>query len=411
MEPHKEEVVNKFIRYTTVNTTSNAGNAAEGIFPSTEGQRVLAEMIKNELHEIEDRRKLKFDVRWDGKILTAKIPGNTKSDMSIGFAPHLDTAPDWSTDTHATIVNYQSGDVRLGDTNTFVSETDLQQYKGQEIIFTDGTSLLGGDDKAAIASVMTAVDEVLANTEDRCDIYLAFLPDEEIGLLGAKHLAANLPDYNFTPKIGYCLDCCQIGEYVTETFIAWTCEIKIKGVPAHPMSSKGNLVNAVTLASDCIISKIPLEERPENTEQREGFFYCKNISGNEREVTLQVMLRFFDQSVMDEKKQFLENLVKSIPAEATITTSVTYTNPAETLSKHPVVTSLLLESFSELKITPRPLSMRGGYDGCALAPRLPFANFFTGAHYFHSNKEFLPIPSLVAAKKVAISLIRKASRL
>ena len=409
MDSHPEDVVNRFMKYTTINTTSSPANSVKGCFPSTDGQKLLAELIKEELHQIESHHKIQCEVKWDGKILTSKIPGNIKTEMSIGFAPHLDTAPDWTGDTKACIVDYEKGDYKLGNTDTYISENDLMPYKGNQIIFTDGTSLLGGDDKAAIAAVVSAIDEILSSSIPRCDIFIAFLPDEEIGLLGAKHLTANPETYDFNPTIGYCLDCCQVGEYVTETFTAGTATITVKGVPAHPMSSKGNLVNAVTLISDYVINKIPLEERPENTELREGFFYCKNINGNEQEVTMAVMLRFFDQSQFDEKLLFLRNLVEAMPAETSFTFSPTYSNPSGTLSKTPLVTELLLDAFSELNITPKPMSMRGGYDGCALAPRLPFANFFTGAHYFHSNKEFLPIPSLIAAKNMVITLVKKAA--
>eukprot|EP01059_Diplonema_ambulator_P032347 TRINITY_DN6309_c0_g1_i1.p1 TRINITY_DN6309_c0_g1~~TRINITY_DN6309_c0_g1_i1.p1 ORF type:complete len:425 (+),score=91.63 TRINITY_DN6309_c0_g1_i1:52-1275(+) len=406
-----DPIVARFLEYTKINTTSNPRNiSTEGPLPTSDGQRVLAEYVAKEL------QALGVATTYENGILYGKVAGSCEGGKTVGFAPHLDTAPDYNTDTKAVVIKYNGGDVVLADGKSVINESDIGGYKGQDVIVTSGDSLLGGDDKAAIAAVVTAIEEIVRDGTPHGEIQLAFLPDEEIGLLGAKQINKT----HFNPSFAYCMDCCGIGEYVTKTWSAAQARITVKGTPAHPMSCKGNLVNPITVAYDEVISKIPLNERPENTEGEEGFMYVKGLQGDGQAVEIDIFLRYFDQALMERRKADLARYVAAIndayplPSSdrATLAISDTYADPSALISRHPHVTRLILDAMESLSITPRPIAMRGGYDGCALAAHgIPAANFFTGAHNFHSNTEFLPVPSLVAAKDMVKLIIAAASTL
>ena len=400
----------RFLAYTKVNTTSDASQIGVRV-PTTAGQEVLAALLAEELTGLGLAA-----VHTDEKgVVYAELPATPgfEAKKTVGFAPHLDTAPDYNTDTHAHIIrNYAGGSITLQHGGVTIPEAQLQAHLHDDIVVTDGTSLLGGDDKAAIAAVVQAVHEVKQADKPHGAVALAFLPDEEIGLLGAKSVDLT----RFKPDFGYCLDACAVGEYAVKTWYAAKAFLTIKGKPAHPMNSKGRCINANHVLTDYVLSRLPKEERLEVTEGEEGAMIMSNITGTAQSVDAHITLRYFTTEAMEERKTLLRDAVAEINRVhgdiATLSLEDTYSNPKALLDEHPHVHSIMLQSMERLGIVPKPFCMRGGYDGCALADRgLPFANFFTGSNNFHCNTEFLPVASLTAAKDMVKDLIYATAEL
>ena len=284
---------------------------------------------------------------------------------------------------------------------------ELLNYIGQDIIVTDGTSLLGADDKAAIAAGVEAL-KYMINTPSfsHGDIRLVLLPDEETGIRGAKALDVGELNSNF----GICLDCCEIGEYVVENWYAGSARITVRGATAHPMSAKGKLVNALCIATE-IIAALPEKERPEHTEKREGYYWVHNLHGDTASATLDIAIRDFELTGYKQRKAVLENIVKSInqrwkSERITLELTDIYENVKPALDKTPAILDNVRKAMRNLGITPKPLIMRGGYDGSVITPKgLPTINIFTGAHNFHSIREFLPVESLRLASEMLLEMV------
>ena len=277
---------------------------------------------------------------------------------------------------------------------------------------TDGTSLLGADDKAAIASIVNMASFFMQNPDVKHGkIVICFVPDEEQGLLGAKALNVNLLGADF----GYCLDCCEIGELIYENWNAADCTVVFKGVSAHPMNAKGKLVNSLLLAHK-FISLLPGGEVPECTEGKEGYFWVKELSGNSAKTTLKIDIREFDEVKFQKRLEFLSEMANSFNKiygnRCEITLKTRYENVFKFLKdENSLPIKLAKDAFSELNITPNIKPMRGGYDGAAISAKgVPTLNLFTGGNNFHSIYEYLPVSSLKAASEVIKKIVINAAK-
>ncbi|HAW7508122.1 TPA: peptidase T [Escherichia coli] len=399
-----EQIVDTFLSYTKINTTSVEGSTQ---LPSCENQYKLAEYVVSQFTDIPGvRTNIK-----ENAITTIHLPANNPHAPSIVFFAHLDTAPDHSTDTHAVRVKQYNGGIIpfAGSRETFSPEDnpELLNYIGQDILVTDGTSLLGADDKAAIAAGVEALKYMIKTpTFSHGDIRLVLLPDEETGIRGAKALDVSELNSDF----GICLDCCEIGEYVVENWYAGSARITIRGVTAHPMSAKGKLINALYIATE-IIAALPDKERPEYTEGREGYYWAHNLRGDTANATLDIAIRDFELTGYKQRKAVLQDIVNRINQRwsnerITLVLTDIYENVKPALDKTPAILDNVKKAMHNLDIMPKPLIMRGGYDGSVITPKgLPTINIFTGAHNFHSTREFLPVESLRLASEMLLEIV------
>ncbi|MCS2162354.1 peptidase T [Scandinavium sp. H11S7] len=404
-----EQIVNTFLGYTTINTTAEPGNPH---LPSSDNQRQLAQRVADELSST---GSVKAQVA-DNAITTLSLAANCPEMPAIVFFAHLDTAPDHTSDTQAQRVkNYQGGDIVLPATGEVISPAafpELQHYLGQDIITTDGSSLLGADDKAAIAAAVEAIRYMTVTPDFKHgEIKLVLLPDEEIGIRGAK--ALDVPGLN--ADFGICLDCCGVGEYVIENWYAGSAKITFKGVTAHPMSAKGKLVNALLMAND-VINALPVAERPELTEGREGYFWVQKLAGDTACATLDLAIRDFESDSYQNRKSTLQTIIDRLQSRfgrenIILELSDTYGNVKEGLDKNPVILASVQQAMLNLGITPKPLIMRGGYDGSVITPAgLPTVNIFTGAHNFHSTTEFIPVESLRLSGEMLLEIVELSGK-
>ncbi|MFL7012689.1 peptidase T [Enterovibrio norvegicus] len=373
-------IVDRFLQYTHINTTTSREKGAAGIMPSSDGQMVLAQLIAKELEALD----MKDIVLRETAILTATLPSNVPASAQIiptvSFFAHLDTSAEQSNDTKAQVVPYNGGDICLnteqGITLKEAEFPELANYVDDDIIVTDGTSLLGADDKAAIAAIMHALQTLKANPDIlHGDVKVAFVPDEEQGLRGAKAFDVESFDADF----GYTLDCCGIGEFVHENWNAGDAVITFTGQSAHPMSAKGKLKNSLLMAHQ-FISMLPAGEAPQYTEGRMAFLQtmsnnCAGLWG-EGSVSIHLADRY-------------ENVANSLEGDASF----------------PI--DIAKEAYARNDIQMNAIPMRGGYDGAVLSQKgLPCPNIFTGAHNFHSIYEYLPVKSLQAASAVVVDVIK-----
>ena len=406
------DIVERFINYTKFNTTTNKENGLKGIMPSNPTEYELAKFLKDELSSL----GIKDIILQDSAILIAKIPPNCENAPSIAFFAHLDTSSEQKNDTKAKIVKYTGGDICLNEEQgiylNFSDNPELKKYVGDDIVVTDGTSLLGADDKAAIASIVNMASFFMQNPDVKHGkIVICFVPDEEQGLLGAKALDVNLLGAHF----GYCLDCCEIGELIYENWNAADCTMVFKGVSAHPMNAKGKLVNSLLLAHK-FISLLPGGEVPECTEGKEGYFWVKELSGNSAKTTLKIDIREFDEVKFQKRLEFLSEMASSFNKiygdRCEITLKTRYENVFKFLKdENSLPIKLAKDAFSELNITPNIKPMRGGYDGAAISAKgVPTLNLFTGGNNFHSIFEYLPVSSLKAASEVIKKIVINAAK-
>ena len=404
----------RFINYTKINTTTNPEKGSLGIMPSSDGQWILANKLKDELESLNGVSNIELK---ENGILTAEIPSNTSKKVpTIAFFAHLDTSSEHTNDTNASLIDYLGGDIQLknGLSIKVLENPELKNYIGDRIFVTDGTSLLGADDKAAITAIMEMLEYFSKNTEEKHGtIRVAFLPDEEQGLLGAKAFKSpNFADF------GYTLDCCGIGEFVCENWNAGNAVVEFVGQSAHPMNSKGNLKNSILIAQK-FMQLFPSTETPEVTEGKEGYYWMKKMSGNSAKTLLNIDIRDFSVQGYEKRKQFIRDAVHSFKllyGQEAIKLSISdrYKNVANFLnesdgSSTPV--SLALEAYRENNIKPKLIPMRGGYDGAVLSEfGIPCPNIFTGAHNFHSIYEYLPLKSLISASSVIKSIVKNNAR-
>lgn len=403
-----ERLERRFLRYVGMATQSDAGSRT---LPSTPGQLDLARLLYSELQAM----GIADLAISDEGIVTAVLPG-TPDRPKIGFVAHLDTVDvGLSPAVRARKIRYDGQDILLNEAEGIyfdkVAHPEIERYRGDDIYFSDGTSVLGADNKAAISVVMCAIESVLEEGIPHGDLFVAFVPDEEIGLKGAKRLDLE----RFRPDYAYTIDCCELGEVVYETFNAGTATIGIEGVTAHPMSAKGVLLNPVLVAHD-FISLFDRAETPERTEGKEGYVWFNRIAGGQSSVTLQASIRDHSLAAYEDKKRRLleagEEIRRRYPrAKVSVGIEDVYANIANHADRsHPAVAAIY-DAMAELGIEAKTVAMRGGTDGSALSAKgLVTPNYFTGAHLFHSRFEFLPVSSFVASYRLTRALIENAGR-
>jgi tripeptide aminopeptidase len=395
----RDELIERFVRYLAIESQSDANSLA---LPSTPGQQTLAALLAGELRELGLE-----DVVLDDRATVTAVKRGTRSDApKIGFIAHLDTVDvGLAPAIRPQILKFEGADLCLNrgkDIWFRVGEhPEIRGWEGQDIIFSDGTSVLGADNKAAVAVIMTLLARLDPEVEHG-DIFVAFVPDEEIGLRGAKALDLA----RFPCDFAYTIDCCELGEVVIETFNAAAAEIVFTGVSAHPMSAKGVLVNPLLMAMD-FIARFDRAETPEHTEGREGYFWFKDLVANDTEARLKVAIRDFDKKGFERRKQRVGEAVELIRSryptgKVSCQMADTYQNIGNRLNGESRPVELLFAALEALKINPKLIAMRGGTDGAALSANgLAAPNFFTGAYNFHSRFEFLPVPAFEKSFEVA----------
>ena len=401
----KTQLLERFLRYVAISSQSDASVTT---VPSTPGQLTLARLLADELTTLG-----LCDVHVDAHgILTARCPGNQPDAPRIGFVAHLDTVDvGLSPDIKPQVVTFDGSDICLNaDTNAWLrvaEHPEIRPYVGDEIVVTDGSSVLGADNKAAIAIVMT----LLANLPERHgDIVVAFVPDEEIGLRGSKLMDLA----RFPVDFAYTIDCCECGEVVYETFNAASVEITVTGVTAHPMSAKGVLVNPVRVLTD-LMAHFDRTDTPEHTAGRDGYFWFTDLQANPNQAVLKMAIRDFDRDAFEARKRFVGEAVALVQARhprAGISCRVNdvYANIAQSLGDDRRAIDLIFAGLQDLAIEPKVIPMRGGTDGSALSPRgVCTPNYFTGAHNFHSIYEFLPLTPFEQSYQLTRRIVERAA--
>ncbi|MGX9522591.1 peptidase T [Vibrio mediterranei] len=403
---NKKIISKRLLKYTEINTT---GNPDVADLPSTEGQEILASLVLEQLKDIGC-----IDISIDENGLGyATLKGNCETAPTIALFAHLDTAIDVIGDTNAQIItDYQGGNIKFLNEDRMLNVANnpqLDTFIGDDIIMTDGTSVLGADDKAAIAAIVESIRYIKNNDVTHGDLKIVLLPDEETGIRGAKVLDAKA----LGAKFGICLDCCGIGEYVVENFNAANATLTIDGVTAHPMSAKGVMINSQIIGMK-FFSMLTHSDRPEHTEGHEGYIWLKSIDGETGKTVMKFDIRDHDIDKFEARKDELRNALRLINVEhdncATLTINDDYFNVKNGLDKDPSIIELVESTFDELGIEKKPLIMRGGYDGSVITPNgLTTVNIFTGAYNFHSIEEFIPASSLAAAGDALITIIKKSA--
>ncbi|EGO8792403.1 peptidase T [Enterococcus faecalis] len=401
-----EKLVERFLTYVKVNTRSDANSQTT---PTTVGQVVLARMIETELHELG-----LADVHYNEQngFLTARLPGNQPAAKSIGLIAHLDTA-DFSAENirPQVITNYDGQDVLLNQEQGIVLSVaefpNLKEYQGETLITTDGTTLLGADDKAGIVEILAAVEYFLTHPEvARGDVWLAFGPDEEIGR-GADQFDAP----NFPVAFAYTIDSGRVGHFEYETFNAAQAVITIEGTSVHPGTAYGSLVNAIKLGEQ-LDQSLPQKEVPEQTRGNEGFYLLNKFTGSIEKAELVYIIRDHDRENFQARKQFLEKQVQRLNALAdkprlTITFQDQYYNMKEIIEKDWTPVELAVQAMESCDIEPIITQFRGGTDGSKISfMGIPTPNLFTGGENFHGQYEFITVESMAKAVQTIIAIIR-----
>lgn len=400
-----KQLEQRFFRYLAIESQSDTSAT---FVPSTEGQRELAQLLAKEL-ESYGLKDIYID---DHAILYAVRLGNKPSAPKIGFVTHLDTVDvGLSPVIKPQTLKYDGNDLCLNaqDEVWFKTEEhpEAAPYVGEEIIFSDGTSVLGADNKAAITVVMELMDKLQHADFDCGDIYVAFVPDEEIGLRGSKIMDLS----RFKVDFAYTIDCCALGEVVYETFNAASIEVAIKGIAAHPMSAKNVLVNPIRIAHD-FIGCFDRFDTPEHTEHREGYFYVTDLIANPDNAKIKMAIRDFDRNSYEARKRYIGEVVELIKArhpKAKIEFNIAdvYSNISDSLGDDRTAIDLIFEALKIQHVEPKVIPMRGGTDGSALSARgVLTPNYFTGALNFHSKFEFLPLSSFEKSYLVSETICR-----
>ncbi len=398
----------RFFRYVAVSSQSDI---AEPGVPSSPGQLELARLLAAELETLGLQ-----DIHIDEHgILTARRPGTMPTAPAIGFVAHLDTVDvGLSPDIRPQVLHFDGQPLCLNrEQSLWLSPEDhpeLNAYRDQDIICSDGTSVLGADNKAAVAIVMELLAQLRSNPAQVGDIFVAFVPDEEIGLRGAKLLDLD----RFPVDFAYTIDGAELGELVYETFNAGRATITIQGVPAHPISAKGVLVNPVLVALD-LVGHLDIHDTPEHTEGREGYFYVTDLQAGPAQATLHINIRDFDRQQYQARKEQLEAHLRGVQDDhprARVQWQIedVYGNILDAVGDDRRALDLLEQAFAAQQITPQTKPMRGGTDGSALSARGIFTpNYFTGGHNFHSSFEFLPLNAFLKSYQVTETLVRLAA--
>lgn len=404
-----QHIIDRFISYVTIDTESDPNSKTT---PSTEKQWNLANKLVEELKTIG-----LTDVTIDDKAyIMATLPSNVDHEVpTIGFVSHFDTSPDFSgANVKPQIIeNYDGKDIVLNaDKNIILSPNyfkDLLQYKGQTIITTDGTTLLGADDKAGITEIVSAMEYLIQHPEIKHGkIRIGFTPDEEIGR-GAHHFDVE----KFGAQWAYTMDGSQIGELEYENFNAAGAKITFKGKSVHPGYAKGKMINSMLIAND-FINELPKGETPQETKGYEGFFHVHHLTGSIEETVLELIIRDHNKSKFEKRKDLIGKIAKKINkkfakqfGEDIVTTEVRdqYYNMKEKVLPVKHIVDIAEKAMRELNIKPIIKPIRGGTDGSQLSYMgLPCPNIFAGGHNFHGKYEYVPAESIQKATDVIVKI-------
>ena len=400
-------IVDRFLKYVSFTTTSDEKT---NMTPSTPGQMIFAKYLSEELKSIGLQ-----DVTLDQNgYIMATLPANTDKDIpTIGFISHMDTSPDMSgKNVKPRIVeNYDGNDILLNDEQLIVLETEkypeILQYKGQDIIVTDGTTLLGADDKAGLTEIVSAMEYLIAHPEIKHGkIRIGFTPDEEIGQ-GADHFDVQ----KFGAEWAYTMDGGEIGELEYENFNAASAKITFKGRNVHPGYAKHKMLNSMRVAHQ-FATMLPRHETPEHTENYEGFYHLVGMQGDVESSTLTYIIRDHDRARFESRKDEIQHLVNKINAEfgagtASVELKDQYYNMREKIEPVMHIIDLAFAAMEAAGVKPQVKPIRGGTDGAQLSFKgLPCPNIFAGGHNFHGRYEFVPIQSMEKATEVILNIVK-----
>lgn len=401
-------ITDRFLKYVSFCTTSDEET---NMTPSTPGQMEFAKYLRDELQQI-GMQDISLD---DNGYLMATLPATVDGKPTIGFIAHMDTSPDAS-GKHVQpriIKNYNGEDILLNEEEVIVLETskypEILRYKGQDIIVTNGKTLLGADDKAGIAEIVSACEYLIQHPEIKHGkIRVGFTPDEEIGQ-GADHFDVE----KFGCDFAYTMDGGAVGELEFENFNAASCKIHVHGVNVHPGYGYHKMLNSMRIAYQLAVM-LPRWETPEHTQGYEGFYHLVGMTGTVEETTLSYIIRDHDRARFESRKREMEHLVRKVNREygegtAEIELRDQYYNMREKVEPVMHIVTLVEEAMKEVGVTPHIQPIRGGTDGARLSfEGLPCPNIFAGGENFHSRFEYLPIPSMEKAMQVILKIVEKA---
>ncbi|MFS4482618.1 peptidase T [Hyunsoonleella sp. 2307UL5-6] len=397
----KEKIIKRFTGYVTIDTESDPNSNTT---PSTKKQWDLANKLADELKAIGMQ-----DVSIDNNAyIMATLPSNVDYDVpTIGFISHFDTSPDFTgANVKPQIIeNYHGGDIVLNKEENIILSPDyfedLKLYIGQTLITTDGTTLLGADDKAGICEIISAMEYLINHPEIKHGtIKVGFTPDEEIGR-GAHKFDVD----KFGAEWAYTMDGSQIGELEYENFNAASAVVKIKGKIVHPGYAKGKMINSMYIATE-FLNSLPRIETPEHTDGYQGFFHLHDIKGDVEQTTLHYIIRDHDKQHFEARKEVLQKLTNELNSQyerEVVTTEIKdqYFNMREKIEPVMHIVDIAEEAMKQLDIEPLIKAIRGGTDGSQLSYMgLPCPNIFAGGHNFHGRYEYVPVESMIKATEV-----------
>ncbi len=399
-----QQIIERFLKYVKIDTQSDSNSKTT---PSTEKQWLFAEELVEELAEI-GLEEVTID---DNAYIMATLPSNMEAKVPvIGFISHFDTSPDFTgTDVNPQIIeNYDGKDIVLNALDDIILSPDyfedLLQYRGQTLITTDGTTLLGADDKAGITEIVTAMEYLIDHPEIKHGkIRIGFTPDEEIGR-GAHHFDVD----KFGADWAYTLDGSQIGELEYENFNAASAKVTISGKSVHPGYAKKKMVNAISIAME-FLEILPPEETPQQTEGREGFFHVHHIKGEIEHAEFELIVRDHDATRFEKRKQLLRDIaakLNSVHGDCiTLEIKDQYFNMRQKVEPVMHIVDVAKEAMEAVGVTPIIKPIRGGTDGSQLSYMgLPCPNIFAGGHNFHGKYEYVPVESMQKAVEVIVKI-------
>jgi tripeptide aminopeptidase len=407
-----EKVIEKFLRYVKYDTESDPES---NTVPTTPGQKVLAHQLGKELSEM---GLVNIDVDDNGYVM-AELPSNMdKKVPAVGLIAHMDTSPDMSgKDVKPKFVeNYDGGDIVLNkEHNIVLSPKDfpeLLNYKGETLITTDGTTLLGADDKAGVAEIMTAVEYLAAHPEiPHGTIKIGFTPDEEVGA-GADHFDVK----KFNADFAYTVDGGTVGHYEYENFNAAGAKLVFHGRNVHPGSAKNKMINSMLIAVE-FMNALPAKDVPENTEGYEGFFHLTDMKGEVEETVLRYIIRDFDMDSFKARKQLVESIAEKLNKKygaGTVDCIVkdSYFNMKEKFENCGYIVDIMKKAIENTGIKAEAEPVRGGTDGARLSfMGLPTPNMFTGGENYHGKYEYVPMGSMVKAVEALVEIVKLVSQM
>ena len=403
LKSEEKKLLERFIRYVKIETTSSSESKSS---PSTDCQRNLLEVLKKELCD-SGAEDITLD---ENGYLIARIPASPgyENVPTIGFLAHVDTASDVSGKNVKPVIheNYDGKTIKLAGTEIDpLVFSGLKKYKGETIITSDGNTLLGADDKAGCAEIITAVDYIIRHKEIKHGpIEIFFTPDEEIGRGMAK-----FPLEKVKSHFCYTLDGDGEGTIELECFNAYSAAVKIKGNVIHLGTARGKLINAVKLASE-FVQMLPVRESPETTDGRSGYYCANGISGTLGEAKIELLLRDFDKTDMEKRIQAVKSIAKTLETlypGSSVNVSFTrqYGNMADYIGKDNLGIKLLFDAVKKSGVEPVEKIIRGGTDGARLSEMgIPCPNIFTGGHNYHSKEEWAVLSTMVKASEVIVTL-------